>query len=134
MAKEIENIDKKIQDEEKQKQLNRIKADKIKDSIINFLGIALYVAFAIGLLAICVFIIVCIVLYALGNSFATIVLTILQVLTGIVSLVIGIWGLYLTIKANRSYSTSTTTNVSYSSVNSNVKTKQHEDDVNQSSL
>lgn len=77
-----------------------------KQSITNCahtIGLILwYLAIAVTLLVAIVSFFLCIYLYCIGNNkFAMIVLTVFQVLTGISSLVVGIWGLVLTINAHK---------------------------------
>lgn len=104
--------------------------------ILNILRVMGFLIFLLSLIAIALFIVWCIFLYMRGdNIFANIVLTVMQVLTGMVSLGVGIWALILTIKSSR---TKTNTHQKLQIYTSSVSSKniqgKPETDVDSSSL
>ena len=138
VASKINTDDKttqKITSLEQQQRLDRLKVERFKQTIFNILVVSGYLLFALCMFAIIAFGILCLILYIMGNnSFASTVLTVFQVLTGICSLAVGIWALYLTIKANDLKSKSNQSNVFKSSINEKIEMKNKEDDVNEGSL
>jgi len=110
--------------------------ETIEQFFISLGRIICYFAFVLMLLFIFLFIGWCIYLYIRGdNTFANIVLTALQVLTGAVSLVVGVWALVLTIQSNRRASrVSDKLNIVVSSTDKNIVGVATEQDVNPDSL
>lgn len=110
--------------------------ETIEQFFISLGRIICYFAFVLMLLFIFLFIGWCIYLYIRGdNTFANIVLTALQVLTGVVSLVVGVWALVLTIQSNRRASrVSDKLNIVVSSTDKNIVGVATEQDVNPDSL
>lgn len=124
----------KIKHENRQIKIKNI-SETIEQLIVSFMRIFCFFAFVLSLMAIFIAIIASIFLYIKQDPIATIVLTILQVLTGIVSLVVGIWALVLTIQANRKNSISQNKlNIVVSSADNIVTQVNEETDVNLSSL
>ena len=104
--------------------------------ILNIFKVIGFLLFLLSLIAIACFIVWCIFLYMRGdNIFANIVLTVMQVLTGMVSLGVGIWALILTIKSSRTKAnTHQKLQIYTSSVSSKNIQGKPETDVNSSSL
>lgn len=125
----------KLKYENRQMKIKNV-SESIEQLIISFMKLACFCAFALALIAIFISIIAVIYLYIFKQSeAATIVLTVLQVLTGVVSLVIGIWALVLTIQSNRKNSTTQNKlNIVVSSADTIVTQVQEEIDVNPKSL
>lgn len=110
-------------------------SETIEQLIVGFMRVFCFLAFALALISVFVAIVASIVLYINKNEAATVALTVLQVLTGIVSLIVGIWALVLTIQANhKNLTTQNNLNIVESSANANVKKVKVENDVNEDSL
>ena len=92
-------------------------------------------AFGATLVGVLVLLVWCLILYCQGNNIANVVLTVIQVITGIVSLGVGIWALILTIKYNNvaTMSNNRSMNINVSNSNANIEGRP-ESDVNQVSL
>lgn len=123
-----------IKHKNRQRKIKNV-SETIEQLIFTFMRLSCFFAFAVALIAIFIAIIVSIVLYIKQNEVAVIALTVLQVLTGIVSLVVGIWALVLTIQANhKNLTTQNNLNMVVSSANTIVTQVEEENDVNMDSL
>ena len=125
----------KAKHENRQMKIKNI-SETIEQLLVSFMRLSCFCAFTMALIAIFIAIIVSLALYILKqNEMATVFLTVLQVLTGIVSLVIGIWALVLTIQTNhKNPMMPNKLNIVVSSADTIVTQIQEESDVNLSSL
>lgn len=125
----------KLKHENRQTKIKNV-SETIEQLIISLMKLSCFIAFALALIAIFIFVFAAIYFYISKQSVtATIVLTVLQVLTGLVSVVIGIWALVLTIQSNRKNSTTQNKlNIVVSSADTIVTQVQEEIDVNPKSL
>jgi len=113
---------------------NNLKA--VEKTIYQIFRIAGIIAFGIVLVVTFLLVIWCIVLYCQGNNtIATIVVTVIQLVTGILSLAVGVWALILTIQSNRDtaqiHSRNMNINTSYAKI---TTAGIRENDVNENSL
>lgn len=136
-------IRRKINEETEKEQLlkmrqknreNSLKA--VEKNIYQIFRIAGIIAFGIVLVVIFALVIWCIVLYCQGNNtIATIVVTVIQLVTGILSLAVGVWALILTIQSNRDTAQIRSRNMNINSSYAEITTVGiHENDVNENSL
>lgn len=144
MSTKTFDINEKIKNESAQSKLltlqqanKRLRFEQIENTIWHALYISGIVAFGLFLLVVFALIVWCIILYCIGNNtVANTVITIIQLITGILSLGVGIWALVLTIKSN-SNSTQIlmrNMNINTSSANKDARALLQENDVNIESL
>lgn len=135
-------IKRQIEIEKGKAELNEIKQQAhnqkmrmLEENIVECLKILGLLAFGATLVGVLVLLVWCLILYCQGNNIANVVLTVIQVITGIVSLGVGIWALILTIKYNNvaTMSNNRSMNINVSNSNSNIEGRP-ESDVNQVSL
>ena len=143
--KQLQNIDiqKKIEKQQKINKLleekyitSKLRARNFNDISRDILKAAWFVILGLATLGIVIFLILAGMAYIKGNSaFANITMTIMQSLTGVVSVIVGIWALILTIEANRKESSAKDKlNINQSSSGVGVVGVPHENDVNPKSL
>ncbi len=119
---------------------SKIRIKNISESIINVIyvigKILLLLLLGLSIIGIVVFICWSLWLYYKGNNnTAFIVMTIMQVLTGLISVAVGIWALVLAIRAEYKQSISKERlNIVVSPTNPNIVGVTNENDVNPNSL
>lgn len=139
----ISNITQKINEETEKEKLQAIQQKNRENKLASVEKNIWHVFRIIGIIAVGIILVVtflllvwCIVLYCQGdNIIANIVVTVIQLITGILSLAVGVWALILTIQSNRNAeeirSRNMSINTSYASLNpAGIR----ENDVNEDSL
>lgn len=137
------NLQKEIEKQQKINKLleekyitSKLRARNFNDISRDVLKAAWMVILGLATLGVVVFLVMAGIAYIKGNSkFANISITMMQVLTGVVSVIVGIWALYLAIKQARKDATNTERlNIVVSPTSTNIIGVAKEQDVNPESI